>query len=92
MYISKNKVCIEEERDVSTSLATDWISNDENSPLLADPSVFRRLIGRYLKGTAGCGLFYLADSDTTLQAFCDVDWAKCTTTRRSITGYCAFLG
>ncbi|XP_057444716.1 uncharacterized mitochondrial protein AtMg00810-like [Lotus japonicus] len=47
---------------------------------------------RYLKGTPGCGLFYPATSSTTLTAFSDSDWAGCVDTRKSITGYCVFLG
>ncbi|XP_057453144.1 secreted RxLR effector protein 161-like [Lotus japonicus] len=47
---------------------------------------------RYLKGSPGCGLFYPATSSTTLTAFSDSDWAGCVDTRKSITGYCVFLG
>lgn len=47
---------------------------------------------RYLKGSPGCGLFYPASSSSVLTAFSDSDWAGCVDTRRSITGYCVFLG
>ncbi|KAL0336602.1 UNVERIFIED_CONTAM: Retrovirus-related Pol polyprotein from transposon RE2 [Sesamum radiatum] len=47
---------------------------------------------RYLKGTDYRGLFYPAGGDPHLTAYCDADWATCMDTRRSLTGYCIFLG
>lgn len=47
---------------------------------------------RYLKGTPSLGLYYPASNSSVLSAFSDADWAACKDTRRSITGYCVFLG
>ena len=49
---------------------------------------------RYLKNEPAKGLFYPArpGSALTIEAYCDADWAACPVTRRSITGYCVFLG
>uniref|UniRef100_A0A803QNU0 Reverse transcriptase Ty1/copia-type domain-containing protein n=1 Tax=Cannabis sativa TaxID=3483 RepID=A0A803QNU0_CANSA len=49
---------------------------------------------QYLKGTLGQGLFFYNSSPNPiqLQAFADADWAACLDTRRSISGYCVFLG
>ncbi|RVW26563.1 putative mitochondrial protein [Vitis vinifera] len=38
---------------------------------------------RYLKGTPGQGVLLRADSDLSLQGWCDSDWAACPVTRRS---------
>lgn len=46
----------------------------------------------YLKGTIGQGLFFPADDDYQLTAFCDADWSNCPDTRRSVTGSCIFIG
>ncbi|KAL2244201.1 UNVERIFIED_CONTAM: Retrovirus-related Pol polyprotein from transposon RE1 [Sesamum indicum] len=47
---------------------------------------------RYLKGCPSLGLFLPAANSLDLQAFCDADWASCPDSRRSLTGFCVFLG
>lgn len=47
---------------------------------------------RYLKSNPGQGLFYAADAELCLNAFSDADWATCPDTRRSVTGFCIYLG
>lgn len=47
---------------------------------------------RYLKNNPGQGLMYASDNDLCLNAFADADWAACKDTRRSVTGFCVYLG
>ncbi|XP_019177874.1 PREDICTED: uncharacterized protein LOC109173072 [Ipomoea nil] len=47
---------------------------------------------RYLKGSPGNGLFYSSNSDIKVQGFSDSDWATCAESRKSITGYCIYIG
>ena len=47
---------------------------------------------KYLKGTAGRGLFFSSSSFTSLTGFSDSDWRAYLDTWRSITCICFFLG
>jgi hypothetical protein len=47
---------------------------------------------RYLKRSPGRGLFFPHSSDLQLLGFSDADWGGCVDTRRSISGYCFFIG
>ena len=47
---------------------------------------------KYLKKIPGQGLFLSASSELRLKAYCDADWAACPDTRKSVLGFCVFLG
>jgi len=47
---------------------------------------------RYLKRSHGSGLFFPATSDLQHLGFSDAAWGGCVDTRRSISGYCFFIG
>ncbi|XP_022859243.1 uncharacterized protein LOC111380015, partial [Olea europaea var. sylvestris] len=49
-------------------------------------------IVRYLQGTSSCDIFFPVGSLIHLVAYNDAVWAGCFDTRRSINGWCMFLG
>ncbi|CAN1852203.1 Retrovirus-related Pol polyprotein from transposon TNT 1-94 [Linum perenne] len=67
------------------------LSQFQSDPYTGHMSAAHRVL-RYLKMAPGQGLFYRADSRLELKGFCDSDWATCPDTRRSVTGYCTYLG
>ncbi|GAA0149065.1 hypothetical protein LIER_08333 [Lithospermum erythrorhizon] len=92
---------MEDTNTVATPLPHDWHSHDPDSPLIDDPAIYRRLVGRllYLNFTRPDLTYivhylsqFMQNPTQVLQAYCDSDWAKCPTTRRSTTGYCIMLG
>ncbi|KAL0399301.1 UNVERIFIED_CONTAM: Retrovirus-related Pol polyprotein from transposon RE2 [Sesamum radiatum] len=47
---------------------------------------------RYLNGSSTQGLFFPSSNSLRLRAYCDADWGSCLDSRRSLTGFCVFLG
>ena len=47
---------------------------------------------KYLKSAPAQGLFFPASNSLALSGFADSDWACCLDSRKSVTGYCVFLG
>ena len=51
-----------------------------------------RRVVRYLKGTAGDGLFLHANNTLQVYGYCDSNWGGCPLSRRSLIGYFITLG
>ncbi|CAN1754083.1 Retrovirus-related Pol polyprotein from transposon TNT 1-94 [Linum perenne] len=73
------------------AFAVQQLSQYQSEPCVGHLQAAQRIL-RYLKSSPGQGLFYKSDNELVLQGFCDSDWATCPDTRRSITGYCTYLG
>ena len=67
------------------------LSQFVSAPTTAHEKATHRLL-RYLKNTAGHGLHFSNKSSFKIHAFSDSDWAGCPDSRRSVTGFCVFLG
>lgn len=61
------------------------------APTLKHLQAVKRIL-RYIKGTLDYGLRILSQSSLTLYGFSDADWAGCSITRRSTSGFCIYLG
>jgi hypothetical protein len=62
--------------------------HDPREPHLA---ALKRIL-RYIRGTLHLGLLLRPSSSTDLVVYTDADWAGCPNTRKSTSGYVAFLG
>ncbi|GKC05102.1 ribonuclease H-like domain-containing protein, partial [Tanacetum coccineum] len=47
---------------------------------------------RYIKGSLGSGIQINKNGNLKLRAYADSAWARCHATRKSVSGYCVFLG
>lgn len=73
------------------SFSVNTLSQFMQQPRRPHLDAVHRLL-RFLKNSPGQGLFFPSKNDLNLVGFCDADWAGDITTRRSVTGYCVFLG
>ncbi|GJT87374.1 hypothetical protein Tco_1069091 [Tanacetum coccineum] len=69
----------------------DCLSQYLHSPLNSYLDAALRVL-RYLKGSLGSGIQINKTGNLKLRAYADSDWARCPATRKSIFGYCVFLG
>lgn len=47
---------------------------------------------KYVKASLGVGIFLHSNNTIQLKAYSDSDWAICPETRKSIIGFCVYLG
>lgn len=75
------------------SYAVHILSQFMHAPHKSHSKLALRVI-RYLKNAPGKGILFKRDSSLSfsLSVFVDSDWAKSITARKSITGFCIFLG
>ncbi|CAL1388190.1 unnamed protein product [Linum trigynum] len=71
-------------------------STQQSSKFMANPGEehYKALLRvlRYLKHAPSTSLFFQTSNTLHLKGYSDSDWASCPDTRRSITGYCIYLG
>ncbi|XP_059284963.1 uncharacterized mitochondrial protein AtMg00810-like [Lycium ferocissimum] len=67
------------------------LSQHMHAPKISHMETAKRVV-RYIKGTAGLGLFMPLDGDMKVTAYYDSDWGSCVETKKSVTGYVMKFG
>lgn len=62
--------------------AVNYVCQKMHEPSVSDYQLLKRIL-RYVKGTTGWGITLNRDTDFTIRAYSDSDWAGCPHTRRS---------
>ncbi|XP_022041812.1 uncharacterized mitochondrial protein AtMg00810-like [Helianthus annuus] len=73
------------------SYTVQFLSQYMHKPCQSHLDIALRLL-RYLKQSPGRGVMFRKTGSLDLSGFVDSDWAKCTKTRKSVTGFGVFLG
>jgi hypothetical protein len=73
------------------SYAVSVVSQFLEAPRVSHWKVVTRIV-RYLKRAHRLRILYRPNGHLRIEGFNDVDWASSSSDRRSITGYCTFLG
>ncbi|XP_013615307.1 PREDICTED: uncharacterized mitochondrial protein AtMg00810-like, partial [Brassica oleracea var. oleracea] len=71
--------------------SVNYVCQKMHEPTLSDFMLLKRIL-RYVKGMLTHGINLSKDTDFTLRAYNDSDWAGCHHTRRSTSGLCTYLG
>lgn len=67
------------------------LSQFVSKPLVPHYTAATRIL-KYLKSAPAKGLFFPASTSLKLFGYTDSNWARCHETRKSVTGYCVFIG
>jgi len=73
------------------SYAIQFLSQFLRAPTTDHYNAAQRIL-RYIKSAPGKGMFFPNNSSLQLKGFSDSDWATYPQTRRSVTGFCVFVG
>lgn len=73
------------------SFSIQLLSQFMQSPTSAHLDALHHVL-RYVRGTIGQGILLNGNTDLSLHAYSDSDWATCPMTRRSVTGYIVLFG
>jgi hypothetical protein len=73
------------------SFSVQHLSQFVAKPLVPHYAAATKIL-QYLKSDPAKGIFFPVSSTLKLSGYADSDWARCPETRKSITGFCVFLG